>query len=1209
MTTELKNLRVCNTLSPLAVEDPTPVFSWAMSSDQKGQKQTAYQILVKNEVTQETLWNTGKIESARSTDISYEGTALEAESAYSFELTVWDKDGQTCTSASRFETGLMNPKQEAWDGAEFIGTKSVVLDAASACAWHMNTDMQILEGGTASLIVGANDFRLNDKFQNVENIAGENYIRIEFDLSGVKTGEGAKLNIYRIGYAQGDTDEKPYRTISAKDNDAVNIDELFTPENADAVHNIDIFCETGNITIHVDGQELYIGPEELVWGRMKVRPAITVSTMPAGNNFNTFPNLNSIGFASRKGAKARFSNYKILDVGQSAKEVLFDRTTGATYRIFEGMKGVQLTENGIEVSGEAFGYADPSFGSMPMLRTEFTVSKPLKSAKMYVTAMGIYEMYINGARMGEDWFNPADSQYRDTLCYHAYDVTAMLSEGENAVGALLGGGWYVGYMTFTPGNYNFFGDHPALLAKLVLTYEDGTKETIVTNPSTWQVYQNGPIEYSSFFQGERYNAAKANAVADWTKAGYDASAWETCEVIEVRDWIHFDIVARYDEPIRALETLTAKRVLKTHSDDGATYTYDMGIAMAGVPSVTIPAGWLKEGDTVLFRFGEDIYPGNADSCNTNDYYTGLYGENGTYHANVAGRVLHDTYRAALATDFYIASKEDETREVTIQPHLTYRGYRYIQITLPSAGKALPLENVKGIVLSSVQEITGTYHATTTDETITAYLNQLFLNIQRSQIGNFMSIPTDCPQRNERMGWTGDAQAFCRTATYNADVQNFFRQWMVALRNDQADNGGIGTTVPTYSHTTDEPFDNSTTWAAAVCMVPWQLYTQYGDTGIIRENFETMKAWLEGMAKSPFEANGTVYTGLSGMTMGLADWLSLDGNTTPDIVNNAIYIYMLEVSAIMADAIGETAYAETLRARHARAKAEWNAVYIDPETGMTRSADGKRMDSQSSYATPLNFNCFSEENRAFAAKRLAELAADPNQSDGGAGVIEGFTFGGTGGGKLDCPAYSITTGFSGTPNLLPALTRNGQAETAYRMIACTEYASWLYPVTLGATTSWERWNSYELAFQDGGNSAMNSFNHFALGSVGSWMYEFQLGITTDHEAGKAGYQSFVLQPQAGSNYRALEGSYTSNYGVIESAWTAEEGVMTSYCATVPANTEAVLYLPVEEGVSEFGETEGAVYAGQETRNGILTAKYLLSSGKFRFEISKTGVTAS
>ena len=675
--TEISNLRVGNYTEPLAVEDEKPVFSWQMDSQLHGQKQTAYQIVVTKEATGDVVWDSQKQEDSASVDISYNGDSLEPETAYQWTLTVWDKDGKEYTQTSRFETGIMNPDLEGWDGAEFIGTTATALDATSACVWHINTDMQITEGNKASLIVGANDYRLNDQFQNVENVEGENYIRLEFDFSGVSAGNGAKLNIYRVGYAQGDSADTPYLTISAADTEDTNIDELFTPENINDVHNIDIYCETGNITIKVDDQELFVGPEQE--GRFGTsRPSLTVSPLSTGNNYNTFPNLNSIGFSTEDGCKATFSNYQIIDIGQSDQDVLFNSTTGATYSIFDGNEGIQVDGDNIEVSGNTFVYADPSCGSMPMLRTTFDVTKKVASAKMYVTAMGIYEMYINGQRMGDDWFNPADSQYRDTLCYHAYDVTDMLSEGTNAIGAILSGGWYTGYMTFSPGNYNFFGDDPALLSKLVITYEDGTEDVIVSDDDTWQVYNNGPIEYSSFFQGERYNAEKEDSIEGWSTSDYDTTDWETPDVISSRDWIDFDIVSRYDVPIHVLENFTANRVLETHSEDGTTYTYDMGVAMVGVPSITIPKGWLKEGDTVILRYGEDIYPGNEDSQNTNDYYTGLYGENGTYHANVAGRVLHDTYRAALATDFYTASAEDENKDVTIQPSLTYRGYHSIQ---------------------------------------------------------------------------------------------------------------------------------------------------------------------------------------------------------------------------------------------------------------------------------------------------------------------------------------------------------------------------------------------------------------------------------------------------------------------------------------------------------------------------------------------------
>lgn len=274
--TEISNLRVGNYTEPLAVEDEKPVFSWQMDSQLHGQKQTAYQIVVTKEATGDVVWDSQKQEDSASVDISYNGDSLEPETAYQWTLTVWDKDGKEYTQTSRFETGIMNPDLEGWDGAEFIGTTATALDATSACVWHINTDMQITEGNKASLIVGANDYRLNDQFQNVENVEGENYIRLEFDFSGVSAGNGAKLNIYRVGYAQGDSADTPYLTISAADTEDTNIDELFTPENINDVHNIDIYCETGNITIKVDDQELFVGPEQE--GRFGTsRPSLTVS--------------------------------------------------------------------------------------------------------------------------------------------------------------------------------------------------------------------------------------------------------------------------------------------------------------------------------------------------------------------------------------------------------------------------------------------------------------------------------------------------------------------------------------------------------------------------------------------------------------------------------------------------------------------------------------------------------------------------------------------------------------------------------------------------------------------------------------------------------------------------------------------------------------------------------------------------------------------
>ena len=811
------------------------------------------------------------------------------------------------------------------------------------------------------------------------------------------------------------------------------------------------------------------------------------------------------------------------------------------------------------------------------MRSEFRLnpSKDIAKARLYVTAQGAYEMFINGDRVSDDYLNPGMSTFAKTLNYNTYDVTEMLYNGSNAVGALLGAGFYTGHMTFTPNNKDMFGENEALLAKMVVTYEDGTTQTVVTDPSTWKAYTDGPNRYADNFQGVTYDASKEANIAGWTTTSYTnakLSKWLPADVVPIKPQLNPEIIARQDRPVREVERLTAERVLTTHSADSTTYTYDMGVNMVGVPSVTIPKGSLQAGDEVIFRFGETIYPGNSDSPNTmwpggdprNPTmvpYSSIYGPSGTYRPGVAGRILTDSYRAAMALDRYKASAADANRDVVITPNFTFRGYQYIEITVPRRTTALPLENVEGIVQSSIDIPEGTYEATTSDDNYTGKLaNQFFKNAQRSQLGNFYSLPTDCPQRNERMGWTGDLQAYARSATYNSsDTQAFLRQWLIALRDAQGVNGGIGDTVPIISLTGDRGtnYPQSPTWEGAVAQAPWQLYTQYGDTQVIRENFPTIKKWLDS-----YLANGGAlspdYPGLTSRTSGNADHISTDNNTGPHMVGQAMYLYYLDISSKMADIIGDSAYAETLRQRYTQGVDSFNRLYVDPQTGFTLNATpgatlvaGRTLqDSQASYATPLALDLFSDTMKVqagpnagltykeFATKRLAELIADPAKSNNGAGPLAGTGL--FSGGQASNKPYTITTGFNGTPNILPALTKNGDAATAYKLFSSDKFASWLYPVTLGATSMWELWNSYERGLGQGGDSTMNSQNHFALGASQAWMYEYQLGITSN---GAKGYRDFVLQPTPGGEFTSLKGGFQSSYGFIDSAWTASNGKLT------------------------------------------------------------------
>ncbi|MCR4825166.1 MAG: glycoside hydrolase family 78 protein [Bacteroidales bacterium] len=1205
--TRVTDLRVQNAHEPLAVEDRHPVFSWKMASDVRGAHQESYRIRVVRECDGSTVWDSGEVQDGRSDNVRYAGVALQADMGYRWELSVRDGEGAVLTAESRFETGLMNPRMSAWKGADWVGGPSLKLDAASQAVYGIRTDFRIVRGSSAALVFGADDFRLRHAFMNGYAVASEqSYFKVEVEPAR------REIRIWRVGYFPGDRADRPLLVLNPETCPEGNLDSVFA---ASEQHRLELEVEASQLSLTIDGTPVVTAPARRrgadplivgMTGRATRASRIPVSVIGSGGNFPSFPNLCSVGFAAEAGTEVEFTDYQLLNAGQSEDRVVFGPEH---YGIFEGLSGIRTEGSRIRVSGQTLAWADPSHGAETMLRSEFTPSGKVRSARLYAAAMGTFRLYLNGTQVGADWFAPGDSQYRETMCYLKYDVTSLLREGRNALGAELAGGWYTGYVTFSPGNFNFFGDREALLARLVVTYEDGRRESFVTEPSGWKVWQDGPVRLGSFFQGERYDARKR--LEGWSGPGFDDSAWASAVRVEPRPWMDFDIVARKDDPVRVRETLTARRIMPVHDD--CTYIYDMGVNMVGVPEIDIPAGWLQAGDVVTLTYGEQVYPGLRGDRKE---YVQRFGRRGR---NVAGHILYETNRAALDADFYIA---DGSGAVTIRPRDTFRGYQYIQVHIPSHAGALPVENVRGLVLSSCEVPTGTYHATTADGKTGERVDQLFRNIQRSQLGNFLTLPTDCPQRNECMGWTGDAQAYVRTGLYQADTRNFFRQWMVALRADQGVGddrnvpGGIGSTVPTYNRSDDSSFADGTTWGAAVCQVPWQIYNQYGDTQIIEENLETMMDWLNGMA---FYRLSDEYPYLSSKASGLADHLALDNRTPPDLLNNAIYIHMMEVTAVMAEAVGRTDYAALLRDRHDRAKADWNRAYVDPATGKTRGLRGRTIHTQASYATPLNFNVFSEENRPKAQQYLSALAAAPAtsgptpeeaeaQKDIQENVTSAFGVLGSGNTDFNFKPYTITTGFSGTPNILPALSRAGDAEGAFRMISCTDNASWLYPVVCGATSVWERWNSYDAAFSEPNQNSMNSFNHFALGAVGQWMFEYQLGITADYAAGGAGYKHFLLQPTAGGDFTALEGSYDSHYGRIESAWTAEKGNISSYRCRVPANTSATLYLPVGSAeLRSLGETAGARCLGACIHLGRPAVRYELTAGVWNFTVSADGVS--
>lgn len=1197
----LGDLRVEYTSRPVGIDVAVPRFSWRLiaPAGTRGYCQAAYGIEVTGPGGQ-IMWDTGRTPGDVSVGVDYSGAALEPATRYDWSVAVWDQTGACVSETSWFETGLMGTGLSARNGAQWIGggPEDLVLYSHAISVFKLQYTLQLdaASGSTrAGFVYGANDARLMDRNRNIYNIEGgedECFIRLELDISGVDgTDKGpARLNIYRAGYHPEDNANTPLKSFSIP---------LSVIHNGNKFESHTVFVESvfGTTRIFVDerDEDHDITKSDSAGQGPFSTAGFNLNPVGSGGDYIAFPLLADIGFSAPSGQKACFSNIRVNHY-RSPSNVLFEAGgNGAAFRknaeedIFLAVAkktgaDLSLTEGGYGVDGGARGIfvaADPSRNAMPMLRTAFAVEeKKIDRARLYVTARGIYEFYINGNRVGEDWFNPGLTQYNITHMYQTYDVTELIRAGEeNAMGAMLGEGWWSGNITFSGSNWNYFGDRQSLLARLVVTYRDGTTEVVDTNDREWKYCNRGPVVYGSFFQGEVYDATREAAVEGWNEPGFDDSGWKPAEAVPLEgaafsgtstsldgtvsdfNYDRFSLVGQIGPNVRVVEALTAKSVEEVRP---GVYVYDMGQNMVGVPRIRIDGG--APGQRVTLRYAEVLYPDLPE-----------YGEN-------VGMIMLENIRAALARDIYIFKGGEEV----IQPRFTFHGYRYVEIT--GVDTPPPPEDVQGLVISSVDGLSADYR------TSNPKVNRLWENIVWSLRGNFLSIPTDCPQRNERMGWSGDLSVFSRTATYLADADQFLARHMTAMRDLQGDNGKFSGVAPIG------PGFGGILWGSAGITVAWEAYQQYGDVQLLRDHYDAMKrymAYLEGRIDA---GTGVVNDGP------LGDWLSPEGNRNDNsLLWCAYYVYDLDIMARVAEILGNAEDAERFRGEYKVRKRHFNDTYVDAETGKTvksdfkssfalpggastihasveKTSDGREIvDTQASYAVPLALGVFDDENISRAARRLAETCRRENVDDGG----------------VARPEFSLMTGFIGTAWISKALSDGGFSDIAYRLLQQESYPSWLYPVNQGATTIWERLNSYTLEDGFGGNNSMNSFNHYSFGAVGQWMVAYSLGIQRDENS--PGFKHFILKPEidtTGQMTRA-EGFCESMYGRIESAWKVEEGTLI-YRATVPANTTATLYLPtsgtdVTENGTPAAEADGVAFLGREGD----MALFELGSGSYEF----------
>jgi alpha-L-rhamnosidase len=754
----------------------------------------------------------------------------------------------------------------------------------------------------------------------------------------------------------------------------------------------------------------------------------------------------------------------------------------------------------------------------PHFRKEFKTVKKIESARLYVTSHGYYEVHLNGKKVGDQVLTPGWTSYHKRLQYQVFDVTGMVNNGNNAIGAILGNGWYRGPLAWGD-NWGIYGKKLGLLLQLRIKYTDGT-ESMIASDESWKALSDGAIRMNGIYFGEIFDATKL--LAGWNLSGYDDNKWIA---VSIGKYNNSNLIASEGAQIKKIQEIKPVKIFRTPK---GKLVVDMGQNMVGWLRLKVhgPKGTvvtLKHAE-VMDKFGE--------------FYT-------------------TNLRAAKCEIDYTLSG---TGEEIYEPRFTFMGFRYVEVTgFPGE---LTADNLTGIVVHSDMPVTGSF------ECSNPLLNQLQHNIQWGQKSNFVDVPTDCPQRDERLGWTGDAQAFCRTAAFNMDVSAFFTKWLKDVAADQRSGGEVPDVIPDVLNpqgsATIRP---SAGWGDVSVIAPWTMYLVYGDKRLLKTQYPSMKAWVDYIKKQA----GDNYIWHDGSKYG--DWLFYhppvnnhpepDGFTEHDFIATAYYAYSTSILVAAAKELGNTEDAIQYEAIFNKIREVFVNEYVT-------KAGRIGTNSQTSYILALMFNLLPENLRAKAASFLVE--------------------------DIKSRKNHLSTGFLGTIYLCHVLSASGYTDVAYDLLLQETYPSWLYPVKMGATTIWERWDGEKTdsTFQD---ANMNSFNHYAYGAIGDWMYRVSAGI----ETGAPGYKHLIIQPHPTEKLSYSRASFESSYGTVASGWERKDAKIVVN-VKVPANTTATIILPANaaSGVTESGKS----LTGNKTFSSVKEAdkKVLIEtgSGNYSFE---------
>jgi len=1023
--------------NPIGIGETSPRLSWWCDSKVRGDKQTAYQILVASSLAnlkanKGDLWNSGKVSSDESTQIEYAGKPLGSRARAWWKVRVWDKDRNASpySKPAAWEIGLLKKSdwQAAWIGVRPPSRIDANIDSAK-WIWYP-------EGNPA-----------------LDAPLAPRYFRTKIHLD--------------------------------------------TPEGIDS---IDLWAVVDDeATVYLNGQKI---------GDIHGFKTITVISFPkkllkAGDNVVAIKAWNTGGPAGFRGTlNFVYETPKgtaVEQLGETDDKWLSSQTASAGWRNTGFDDSSWKSAIVLPPTGWPEPHPDAPLEKALYLRTDFVVRGRPSAARIYATARGAYEIYLDGKRVSDDVLNPGFTDYRKRIQYQTFDVTNILRPGKHTIGIVLGDGWYVGSVGW--GGRGQYGSHPMALAQLEIDHAR-EREVIATDES-WKV-TTGPILTSDIMLGETYDARKE--LAQWSEPGGDAKTkWQHADMV----WPdNTPLVAEPDRPVRKWHELTPKKITQPKR---GTYVFDLGQNMVGWARLRVKG---SRGKKIQLRFAEVLNPD--------------------------GTIYTTNLRGAKATDTYICKGAGQE---VYEPSFTFHGFRYVEVT-GYPGK--PTKSaITGIVIGSDIATTGTF------ECSNKMVNQLQHNIYWGMRGNYLSIPTDCPQRDERLGWMGDAQIFAPTATFNCDVAAFMTKWLQDVRDGQ--NAGYFADVSPRVLVGDA----APAWGDAGVIVPWTMYEAYNDKRLLARSYPSMKAWVDAIyAKNPN------YLWLNGRNNDYGDWLSIKPDTPKEVLATAFFARSTDLVARAAEVLGKKSDSNKYRSLFENIKAAFNSAYI--------AQDGRiKGDTQACYALALAFNLLPDQLRANAAQYLAD---DIDKKHDG----------------------HLSTGFVGVKYLAPALAESGRLDLAYKLLLNDTFPSWMYSIKQGATTIWERWDGYtkEKGFQDPG---MNSFNHYSFGSIGEWMYATIGGL----QMTSPGWKTFLVHPQPGGGITWAKTGFDSPHGHIQCNWSFTEDAIT-IDLTVPSNTTAEVWLVKSNKITLDGKNILKSNAARFKRYERGFDIYQVGGGSYRFQ---------